>query len=55
MSKEEGKGEMGKGEREKGLPAKFATLLYTDISFVTYSQLPNNNNNQPGCRVYEVV
>ena len=31
MSKEEGKGEMGKGEREKGLPAKFATLLYTDI------------------------
>ena len=36
MSKEEGKGEMGKGEREKGLPAKFATLLYTDISLASY-------------------
>ena len=35
MGKEEGKGEMGKGEREKGLPAKFATLLYTDIDILT--------------------
>ena len=34
MSKEEGKGGIEKGEREKGLPAKFATLLYTDIENV---------------------
>ena len=32
MSKEEGNGGMRRGERGKGLPAKFATLLYTDIS-----------------------
>ena len=34
MSKEEGKGDMGKGEREKGLPAKFPTLLYIDIFLI---------------------
>ena len=39
MSKEEGNGGMRRGERGKGLPAKFATLLYTDID-VHYFKLP---------------